>query len=59
MPTTSVRSATHSVPFDRAMLLGAFKPFTHSATITLPSSPSLPIDPAPSLPHGSPLMFET
>ena len=59
MPTTSLRSATHSVPFDRAMPFGAFSPLTHSAAMTLPSRPSLPIEPAPSLPHGSPSMFET
>ena len=47
------RSATYNLPLNIPMPFGPCKPLTHSAAITLPSRPTLPIEPLPSAFHGS------
>src|SRR5678816_1061278 len=61
MTTRPPQSPTYSsLPFsDNAMPLGQSRPVTHSAAITLPSTPTLPMEPLPSASQGFPSMFET
>src|SRR5688572_14637363 len=61
MTTRPPQSPTYShLPSsDSAMPFGQSRPVIHSAEITLPSRPTLPMEPLPSAVQGSPSMFET
>src|SRR5678815_2466874 len=61
MTTSPPQSPTYSdLPSsDSARPFGQSRPVTHSAAITLPSRPTLPMEPLPSATHGSPSILET
>ena len=58
MPPASA-AYSHLPSAESASPFGQSSPVTHSAAMTLPSSPTLAMEPLPSASQGSPSMFET
>ena len=58
MPPMSA-AYSHLPSSESASPFGQSRPVTHSAAMTLPSSPTLAMEPLPSASQGSPSMFET